>query len=212
MNVITRHCRIQHNTLLSQGKVIFQDRSASLDSFLNSAIRALGMGYPKYYKTDPMCKLGLLGAEMLFKSFNPVTHYGAESVGLVLSNTHASLDTDLRYFETMRTMASPALFVYTLTNIVMGEICIRYGIKGENAFFVLPAFEPELLAGYIDTMMALEKNKACLAGWIDVMGDHHDVFLYLVEKKTEGQDALSHTPEQLKKLYQAEYGTVDDRS
>jgi len=212
MAFITRHCRIQEYTLIRQGKIISSHLPAELDVFLTSAMKALAISYPKFYKMDRLSKLGFLGAEMLLHDLDIVGLYGPEGVGLVLSNANASLDTDLRYFETTKNVASPSLFVYTLANIVTGEICIRYGIKGENAFFITPRFEPHIIAGYVDSVLAQEKTAACIAGWVDVMGEHHDVFLYLAENQTNGPDALAHTPEHLEELYRAEYGTVDGRS
>ncbi len=149
---------------------------------------------------DRLSKLGFLAAEMLLKNVEITQHYKPQEVALVLSNAHASLDTDVRYLETTKTIASPSLFVYTLTNIVMGEICIRHGLKGENAFFVSPAFDADHIADYVDMVMAFDKTHACVAGWVDVMGDHHDVFLYLTEKQAN-PEALEHTAEHLKKLY-----------
>jgi len=212
MAFITRYCRIQKYELVSQGEIISSKLPTELDTFLRAAMKALAISYPKFYKMDHMAKLGLLGAEILLKDLDLVNLYGAEGVAVVLSNANASLDTDLRYFQTTKNVASPALFVYTLANIVTGEICIRYGIKGENAFFVTPHFEPALIASYVDSVLEQEKTAACIAGWIDVMGEHHDVFLYLAEKQANGPGALPHTFEHLEKLYRAEYGTVDGRS
>jgi hypothetical protein len=212
MAFITRHCRIQHYKLASQGELISTDLPTQLDAFLTGAMKALTISYPKFYKMDNMAKLGLLGAEILLKDLDLAASHGAEGVALVLSNANASLDTDLRYFQTTKNVASPALFVYTLANIVTGEICIRYGFKGENAFFVTPQFEPHIIAAYVDSVLEQEKSAVCIAGWIDVLGEHHDVFLYLAEKQTNDPGALPHTSEHLEKLYRVEYGTVDGRS
>ncbi len=47
-----------------------------------------------------------------------------------------------------------------------------------------------------------------MAGWVDVMGAQHDVFLYLAEKQKKG-NTLEHSAVQIEKLYQLkEYGTV----
>jgi hypothetical protein len=98
--------------------------------------------------------------------------------------------------------------VYTLPNIVAGEICIRQGITGENAFFVFPEFDAEQMVDYAAQLMISEKTRACIGGWIDVMGDHHDVFLYLIEKEG-GTYGVEHTAEQLHKIYKQNYGTID---
>ena len=210
--MITRYCLIRNQTVIADGKVIFTLPPGKLDDFLEAAYAFLKVDYPKFYKMDNLSKLGFLAAEVLLKDRELVKEYDAENVALVLSNAHSSLDTDLRYNESAKTLASPALFVYTLPNIVAGEICIRHKIKGENAFFISPAFDPELLADYVSMVaspqhspMANTQNpipNSCIAGWVDVMGGHHDVFLYLLEKNKHG--LLEHTAEQLGKIYNTE--------
>jgi hypothetical protein len=209
MNYITSFSHIRNRALFRQGELFCRDLRGSLDDFLDSAFQALEVNYPKFYKMDASSKLGFLAAEMLLKEISLREEYKPEQVAVILSNAHASLDTDVRYFETMKTMASPALFVYTLSNIVAGEICIRNGIKGENAFFVLPEFDPFQMHQYVESVMASEKTHACIAGWVDVMGGQHDVFLYLAEKKKRG-NAAEHSVVHLQNLYHLkEYGTVN---
>jgi hypothetical protein len=198
---IHSYCRIRSRTISGPEGVLFEAKTAnSLEDFLEQAYTWLQPGYPKFYKMDRLAKLGFLAAEVLLKGRNLAGEAGPEAVALVLSNAHASLDTDVRYFESTRSMASPALFVYTLANIVSGEICIRHGFKGENAFFIAGAFDPGLLSTYTNMVLAQPATRYCLAGWIDVMDDHHDVFLYLAEK-TKGPGALEHSEKQLSELY-----------
>jgi hypothetical protein len=209
MNFITRYIHIRNRSLIRQGGVIYKNTAGSLGIFLDSAFEALSISYPKFYKMDQSSKLGFLGTEILLNDLVLREIYRPEQVALVLANAHASLDTDIRYFESTKTIASPALFVYTLPNIVAGEICIRQEIKGENAFFVWPLFDAAQMYSYVEIVLASEKTQACVAGWIDVMRDQHDVFLYLAEKKKKG-NALEHSAIQLQKLYQLkEYGTVN---
>jgi hypothetical protein len=70
---------------------------------------------------DRLSKLGFLAAEVLLKEIKLVPKYRPEQIAVVISNSNASLDTDLKYFESTKTIASPALFVYTLSNIVAGK-------------------------------------------------------------------------------------------
>lgn len=209
MNYITSFSHIRNRALFRQGELFCRDLRGSLDDFLDSAFQALEVNYPKFYKMDASSKLGFLAAEMLLKEISLREEYRPVQVAVILSNAHASLDTDVRYFESMKTMASPALFVYTLANIVAGEICIRNGIKGENAFFVWPEFDPFQMHQYVESVMTSEKTHACIAGWVDVMGGQHDVFLYLAEKKKRG-NGRDHSVVHLQNLYHLkEYGTVN---
>ncbi len=205
---ITSYCHIRQQTLRYNGEVIHKNSQGNLDSFLIDAFQSLKMDYPKFYKMDRLAKLGLLASELLIKGSSTKQDYHPNQIAVILSNAHASLDTDVRYLESTKTMASPSLFVYTLSNIVAGEICIRHGLKGENAFFVQASFDSNFMAQYVNQLLAETKTEMCLAGWVDVMGEHHDVFLYLAEKKRNG-NAQEHTGEELQKLYQSNYGSVD---
>ena len=197
--MITRYCRIVNKTILVDGVEAFRGNAKNLDEFLIEAYSALKIDYPKFYKMDNLSKAGFLAAEVLLKDKRDP----GEKISVVLSNAHASLDTDVRYANAAKTVPSPALFVYTLPNIVAGEICIRHKIKGENAFFVNETFNAELLSSYVSM---IPPDHLCLAGWVDVMGEHHDVFLYLQDNAGKG---LPHNASTLNELYKKEYGTVN---
>ncbi|HEY0742511.1 MAG TPA: hypothetical protein VGD40_13645 [Chryseosolibacter sp.] len=200
--MITHHCRIVNKTIIVDGVVLFHSDAASLDDFLLDAYKALKIDYPKFYKMDNLSKAGFLAAEMLLKK-SPALKYAGEKISLVLANAHASLDTDMKYAQASQSVPSPALFVYTLANIVAGEICIRHKIKGENAFFVSETFDAALFESYVSMIPA---DHLCLAGWVDVMGKHHDVFLYLQDNASPGKP---HRASTLNELYKKEYGTVN---
>jgi hypothetical protein len=198
--VITQYCIIRNRTITSNGKKIYSSEGGSLNDFLDNAYAHLKIDYPKFYKMDNLCKLGFLAAEIILQERKKDSDFVTDAMTLVLSNANSSLDTDQRYLESAKTVASPALFVYTLPNIVAGEICIRHRIKGENIFFVAPSFDPALLANYVSiTLRPSLMPNTCLAGWIDVLGEQHDVFLYLLEEGR--QTSMAHSPEKLNELY-----------
>ena len=85
---------------------------------------------------DNLSKLGWLASEVLLKNSFDKENYQPEEIGIVLANANSSLDKDIKYWESVQDMASPSLFVYTLPNIVIGEICIRNHFKGENALYI----------------------------------------------------------------------------
>jgi hypothetical protein len=208
MIFVNRYCHIQNRSLIRQGNIILTSASGTLDDFLEEAFGYLGLSYPKFYKMDRLSKLGFLSSEILLKDMPLLQRYAPDQIALVLSNAASSLDTDLRFAESIKTIPSPALFVYTLPNIVAGEICIRQGITGENAFFVSSEFDAGNMADYVSQVMTSTHTHACIGGWIEVMGDHHDVFLYLVEKERDA-DGVEHTAKQLHKIYKQNYGTID---
>ena len=188
---ITGKCVIRDHRVYRNNILIWEAEAAiSLPDFLRAAYDHFSGQYPKFHKMDHLSKLGWLGAEVLLQA-RPFEGYAPEETGLVLSNRSASLDTDLRYFDSIKDIPSPALFVYTLANIVMGEISIRHGLKGENAFFTSEAFDKQLLADYTNQLFAEGAVRACLCGWVEVLNGAYEVILYQIETAKEGLAVLS---------------------
>ena len=69
--------------------------------------------------------------------------------------------------------ASPAVFVYTLPNVVLGEICIRHKIQGENTFFVRRQSDAASLEDYARIVMAKGKLRTCIIGWCELLDGHY---------------------------------------
>ena len=198
MSYITSYCSIKNGHVRMNGKTIFSSGD-SFSDFMERLYTHLNPDYAKFYKMDNLSKLGFLACEILLKSTETSIAASDYEIALVVSNSSGSLDTDSRYSEVSKQVASPAIFVYTLSNIVNGEICIRHGFKGENVFFVTPQFDTDLVCAYCDGLLE-EKSKICVGGWIEVMGSEYDAFLYLVENEP-GVLSLEHNPQNLKNLY-----------
>jgi len=200
VNFISAYSVIRNKGISQNGKLLFAGNADnSLDQFLVAAYEFINPEYPKFYKMDHLSKLGFLACEVLLKARRLKEEQGADKVAIVLTNASSSLDTDRNYFKSTKQIASPALFVYTLPNIVAGELCIRHGWKGENGFFVFEKFNPGFITGYVDQVIA-RGAESCIAGWIETSGEAHDVFLYLTEKEKRGE-ALDHTSEAVSKFY-----------
>jgi hypothetical protein len=149
---------------------------------------------------DHMSKLGLLAAEVLLKDHYDRTKYTPFETGVLLMNASASLDTDIRYNKSVADIASPALFVYTLPNIVIGEICIRNHFKGENAFFVFKQFDATFMAQYVNNLFDNDVVKACLCGWVELLEENFEAMMLLVEKN-QSAGSMAFTAESINKIY-----------
>ena len=79
--------------------------------------------------------------------------------------------------------ASPAVFVYTLPNVVSGEICIRHKIQGENTFFITEAYQPEKLERYARIVMQKGKLNYCIIGWCELRKNTYKAVFKLIEKQ-----------------------------
>lgn len=197
MSYITTYCSIKKGHVRVNGKAIFSSED-SFPDFMDRLYTKLSPDYSKFYKMDNLSKLGFLACEVLLKKDASRT-FRDYDVALVLSNSSGSLDTDSRYNEVSKKVASPATFVYTLSNIVNGEVCIRHGFKGDNVFFITPQFDTDLVCAYCDGLLE-EKSKICVGGWIEAMGNEYEAFLYLVENEP-GALPMEHTSQNLKNLY-----------
>jgi len=181
-NQIISSCVIGQGTVFKNGSMLFENKGADLAEFLLSVYQHFQLNYPKFYKMDNLSKLGWLASEVLLKDSYQKDQYQPEEVGLVLTNQNSSLDNDIKYFESAKEIASPSLFVYTLPNIVIGEICIRNNFKGEHGFYILDSFEADFIAGQVDYLLNNNILKVCICGWVDVLGQDYKAGLYLVEK------------------------------
>jgi len=187
---IIASCVISNNTVIKNREPVFETAHANLHNFLLAIYSNFGIAYPKFYKMDSLSKLGWLASEILLKDSFTSSDYTPAEIGIVLSNANASLDTDFKYIDTVKDIASPSVFVYTLPNIVMGEICIRNKFKGENAFFVFSAFDADFIQRYVSSLMDNNIVEACICGWVDLLGEDYKAALYLVEKNVTKPDTL----------------------
>lgn len=193
------------NHVVYKDEVPIFEKNEKLPGFLLSVYEHFQFKYPKFHKMDNLSKLGWLAAEVLLKRGLGRNHYQPEEIGVVLSNASSSLDTDHKYFETVKNIASPALFVYTLPNIMIGEICIRHNFRGENAFFVFESFNAAFIQQYVNNLFNNNILQACICGWVELMGDQYKAVLFLVEKEKDKQASLF-SMENVSKIYQLENG------
>ena len=77
---------------------------------------------------------------------------------------------------------SPSVFVYTLPNIVTGEIAIRNHYHGETSFYILPSKAERQMNEVLETMFMDTQSKSVLTGWIDYEdGENFEADLMLIE-------------------------------
>jgi len=202
---ITAGCSISNGIVRTMQAILFKNNTEKLHDFLLSIYRHFQMDYPKFHKMDHLSKLGFLSSELLLKDKLPPEGYRPEQISVVLSNTNASLDADLNYWNSVKNIPSPALFVYTLPNIVIGEICIRNNFKGENAFFVQQDFDAAFMHFYVSSLMDNHNTELSICGWIDVLGPEYKAVLYLVEKKSR-VNAVPFTIDNVKNFYELAHG------
>ncbi len=164
---LVKHIIIENGKVVVNGKLDYSVEDHSISAFTKDIYKHYGIGYSKFYKMSPLSKLGFLASELLLKD-EDLTGTNPAHVSIIIANSSASLHTDSIYQESIETKPSPAIFVYTLPNILIGEICIRNGFTGEGIFFIQEAFDREFIFDYAKKQGEAIRGAMSLAGWIDV--------------------------------------------
>ena len=196
---IESFCTIQDSEIVLNGETVFTTEPASFSVFSKKAYQNFEMNYPKFFKMDSLSKLAFLGAELLLDK--EIDASKENNIALVFANKSSSLDTDMKFQNSIldkeNYYPSPAVFVYTLPNICLGEISIRHQLKSENSFFIFEDFNPAFMTNYANVLLNTKKADKVLCGWVEYYNEEFKAFLYLVS--TEGN--TDHQQETVEKLY-----------
>lgn len=137
---------------------------------LTALYREMVGDYPKFFKMDTLSKLGFLLTEMLLQGtegrFTP-----REDRAVLVFSRNGSLANDLNYAKSMEDFPSPALFVYTLPNIVAGEISIRNKYEGETSAYVLENYDRQLIESIVREAFQDRITRDAIVAWIDCRSD-----------------------------------------
>jgi hypothetical protein len=197
---IASSCTISNGVVNKNGSKVYENQGIDLPGFLLSVYQHFHFNYPKFYKMDNLSKLGWLAAEILLQDGFKKDNYQPEEIGVILANSNSSLDNDLKYADTIKEFPSPAVFVYTLPNIVIGEICIRHKFKGEHAFFIQDTFNTEFIAQQASYLLNKNILQACICGWAEVLEQDYKACLFLVEKE-KGEPAVLFSAENMSSIF-----------
>jgi hypothetical protein len=206
---INSYCKIKNNNVILDGNLFFiSEQGKSFNEFIKETYKFAKVNYMKFFKMDNLRKLGFLTADIILQNKNIASEFKPEETGIILSNSSSSLDTDLAFYETIKNetsyFPSPSVFVYTLPNIMIGEICIKNKISGENAFFVFEKFDAEFIHSYVSDLFETGKIKCCITGWVELLKDNFESVIFLV-KKTEDcintKEYINFEPENLKNIW-----------
>ena len=192
---IQRYGHIRQGRISLNGIPRFESNETDFSIFIKSAYKNFDTQYPKFFKMDSLSKLALIASDVLLENENE------KNIALALSNRAASLDTDRRHQKTIQDIespfASPAVFVYTLPNICLGEISIRHRLFSENSFFIFDRFNADSLFEYANSLLANQKSEKVICGWMEFDQGKYDAFLYVVAKN----GIFAHSIEEINRLY-----------
>lgn len=198
---IKSYCSIKNNQVSLNGSVVFKDEENTFSTFIKAVYKDQNTKYPKFFKMDNLSKLAFLAADVLLKNEN-LDPEKENDIAIVFSNKASSLDTDRKHQESIQNKESyypsPAVFVYTLPNICIGEISIKYKLYSENSFFIFENLNATHLLAYANSLLSSNKAKQVLCGWVEFDDeDNYEAFLYLVSTK----GTITHNKQEIIKLY-----------
>ena len=170
----THRVTITPEGLTIDGKA--QSATATGKALLTELYRTYVGDYPKFHKMDGLSKLGFLASELLMKCEEDEQPTENEQRAVILFNHSSSIDTDQHYLASIQPgnyFPSPSLFVYTLPNIVTGEIAIRHHLHGETSFYSLASRNEELMAKIQQATLSDTATTSMITGWIDYEDEAH---------------------------------------
>jgi len=128
--------------------------------------------YPRYYKMDGLCRLGFLATELLLQAAPDIANTTfLHDAAVVFVSRSGSLANDEKHQATIDSVEnyfpSPALFVYTLPNIVTGEVAIRHKIYGETAAYIMEEKNTEQIEQLLSLSFLDPATSLVLGGWLE---------------------------------------------
>jgi hypothetical protein len=209
--IISRYCSINQEQASVNETILLKNPGSQQENLLKILYRHLHIQYPKFFKMDPMSKLAFLSAEILLKDMEVTSRYPLEEIGMILLNASSSLETDEKHQESISDhgnyFPSPSVFVYTLPNIMTGEIAIRHKIKGENAVIISEKLDAQTIFQVVDELFSQKRVSCCITGWVEAYHDRLSSCLMLVENEemaksfTEPDEIIIFDPSNIDRIF-----------
>ena len=190
------HLSPSHRVTITPESVTVDGKSLACEgrgkALLTALYKQYASDYPKFYKMDMLCRLGFIAAELLDGAESQCQKDGIggqyqDNRAMILFNHSSSIHADRAYLASISDadnyFPSPSLFVYTLPNIVAGELAIRHHYHGETSFYVLPECGERLMRQMQTATLADSAIDSMISGWLDCDDeDHFLADLYLLSK------------------------------
>ncbi|HLW63022.1 MAG TPA: hypothetical protein VKY33_06430 [Flavobacterium sp.] len=189
MYYIRKYLEINNGCVWVNGQRQMQAEATDFGGIMKEFYKQLGINYPKFYKMDDLCKLAFIGSEIMLDDS------GEKNVALLFSNSESSLETDRKHQQSIASkeayFPSPAVFVYTLPNIAIGEVSIRHQLKNESVFFVSDTFPVETMVPYAEYLLQSGRAEEVLCAWIYKWDNEYKAFFYLVGKQGTKEHSIN---------------------
>ncbi len=201
---ILSYCRITDDKVILNGNLVLSNNNSDLNHWITDIYDYTKLSYPKFHKMDRLSKVGVLAAEMVMSESGFDNDNLKRDWALCCMNSSASLDDDEAYQKTIQNAEefypAPSLFVYTLPNIVLGEIAIRHKLRCESSFYVCEKFSADAIYNAIEDVYLCESVRYVMGGWLEVGREGCDILLFVIEESDNG-NLQDFSIENLRNLY-----------
>lgn len=187
---------VRHRVQISPSAVTVDGKPLILEetgpSLLTAIYKRYVDDYPKYYKMDPLSRLGFVATELLLKAEGKHRDTPSEDRAVILFNRTSSIQADRKYLTTIIDQEdyfpSPSVFVYTLPNIVTGEIAMRNLYHGETSFYITDERDDQLIRQTLRASLADTQTSSIIGGWVDYQDDSHfEADIYIADSTIRQQ-------------------------
>lgn len=185
--VATHNVKITQTTVSVDG--CYLDVTARGKALLTALYKERSGDYAKFYKMDILSRLGFIATELLLQAEGQERFIECDDRAVAFVGRSGSVCADMKYLETIANAddfyPSPERFVYTLPNIVTGEVAIRNKYHGETAYYLIPRRDNGMEKQLLAATLADETTKSAVFGWIDC--ENEDCFeadISIIMKKT----------------------------
>lgn len=133
---------------------------------LTELYRKLAADYLRFYRMDLLSRLAFVAVELLGREDGGKGLYGCD---VMFFNKTSSVMSDIKHQGTIHPgegfFPSPATFVYTLPNIMVGEVAIHHNLTGSTFLCILPERDADTMHRVISAHAS--SNRGIVAGWVD---------------------------------------------
>lgn len=155
-------------------------------NILDNFYRKEKLSYPKFFKMDNLSKAGFIVSELMLREAGFDIETPKKDMAIILCNRSSSSDDDLLYLKSIKDkdnyFPSPSFFVYTLPNIVAGEIAIRNKIFGETSFYISENYSKEMMLRQVNNVLSNQSVNYVLFGWVEALKGNYEVELTIIKK------------------------------
>lgn len=167
----SRSLTIQHKVSITPQSVVLDGDALQIKeegrALLTDLYKRQIGDYPKFYKMDVLGKLAILATDLLMRQDENNT----EPYSIILFNSSSSIVADRKHNASIKDAdnfyPSPSLFLYTLPNIALGEVALKYNCTGETSLYILDKRDENVMSEVIDSIMSQHSINKMITGWID---------------------------------------------